>query len=166
VADEVVIGLGGNLGGEPAILERFRRAREALVELGPVRSAPLYRTAALGPAQPDFLNTALAVRIPDARPGELIATVLELEQLLGRDRLGEPRDGPRAIDLDVLLWGERVIAEPGLSVPHPRLAVRRFALEPVIALCGEDVAIPNAGRAGSLHAAVRDQVVELIAERW
>ena len=71
-----------------------------------MRSAPLYRTAPIGPAQPPFLNTAVRVRWPTRRPAELIATVLEIERMLGRDRRGEARWGPRTIDLDVLVWGD------------------------------------------------------------
>jgi len=164
--EPLVIGLGGNVGGEAAVLERFRRAREALGALGAVRAAPLYRARAIGPAQPAFLNTAVRLRIADLTPGELIATVLELERLLGRDRRGEARWGPRAIDLDVLVWGGRVLRAPELEVPHPRLAGRRFALEPLVALLGEAFEIPGAGAAGALLARVRDQDVVEIAPGW
>ena len=129
--DALVIGLGGNVGGDEAIVERFRRAREALAQLGETRAAPLYRTAAIGPVQPAFLNSAVRVRYREGTPAELIATVLELERLLGRDRRGEARGGPRVIDLDVLVWGARVIRTPELEVPHPRLVERRFALQPL-----------------------------------
>jgi 2-amino-4-hydroxy-6-hydroxymethyldihydropteridine diphosphokinase len=158
--EPIVIGLGGNVGTEAEIVERFRRARAAFAELGDVRAAPLYRSAAIGPAQPAFLNSALRVRIPDVQPAELIATVLELERLLGRERRGAVRFGPRAIDLDVLVWGARVITTPELEVPHPRLVDRRFALEPLVVLLGEDYVIPGAGRAGACLARVRDQAVE------
>lgn len=153
----LVVGLGGNVGGEDAIIERFRRARAALAELGPVRSASLYRTAAVGPAQPDFLNTAVDVRISDATPSEIIATVLEIERLLGRDRRSEARWGPRKIDLDVLLWDDLVICTPELEVPHPRLYERRFALQPLADLVDVEPARLEA---------VSDQQLELISERW
>jgi len=166
VTEAIVIGIGGNVGEESAIIERFGHAREAIAALGHVRSAPLYRSAPLGPAQPRFLNTALALRMPDAQPGELIATLLELEGLLGRAREREARWGPRPIDLDVLVWGQRVIATPELTVPHPRLAERRFALEPLVALLGEDFQIPGVGRAGSLLARVTAQHVTAIAPAW
>jgi 2-amino-4-hydroxy-6-hydroxymethyldihydropteridine diphosphokinase len=161
-----VIGLGGNVGGEAAIRERFRRAREALAVLGELRAAPLYRTAAIGPAQPAFLNTAVRLRVADLSPDELIATVRELEHLLGRDRRGEARWGPRTIDLDVLVWGGRVLRSPELDVPHPRLAGRRFALEPLVALLGDAFEIPGAGAAGALLARVRDQDVVELAPTW
>ncbi|HWO19772.1 MAG TPA: 2-amino-4-hydroxy-6-hydroxymethyldihydropteridine diphosphokinase [Kofleriaceae bacterium] len=164
--EPLVIGLGGNVGGEAAIVERFRRAREALAVLGELRSAPLYRTGAIGPEQPDYLNTAVRLRVADLSPDELLATVRELEHLLGRDRRGEPRWGPRPIDLDVLVWGGRVLRSPDLEVPHPRLAERRFALAPLVALLGEAFEIPGAGAAGALLARVGDQAVVEIAASW
>jgi 2-amino-4-hydroxy-6-hydroxymethyldihydropteridine diphosphokinase len=164
--DPLVIGLGGNVGGDDAILERFRRAREALGVLGELRAAPLYRSAAIGPAQPAFLNTAVRLRVAELSPAELLATVRELEHLLGRDRRGEARWGPRAIDLDVLVWGGRVLRSPELRVPHPRLAERRFALAPLAALLGDAFEIPGAGAAGVLLARVRDQDVVELAPSW
>jgi len=165
-SEPLVIGLGGNVGGEAAVIERFRRAREALGVLGEVRSAPLYRTAPIGPAQPAFLNTAVRLGVADLMPGELISTVLELERLLGRDRRGEARWGPRTIDLDVLVWGSRVLRSPELEVPHPRLASRRFALAPLAALVGEGFEVPGAGAVGVLLARVRDQDALEIAASW
>jgi 2-amino-4-hydroxy-6-hydroxymethyldihydropteridine diphosphokinase len=158
----IVIGFGGNVGGDEAIVERFRRAREAFRELGPVRSAALYRTAAIGPAQLDFLNTAVAVDIDATAselmaPGHVVATVLEIERLLGRDRRNEVRWGPRKIDLDVLFWDDRVIQTPELEVPHPRLYVRRFALQPLADL----IAV-----APARLDAVADQALELVSREW
>lgn len=185
MTDEVVIGLGGNVGGEPAVVGRFTAARAALAMLGPVRSAPLYRSAPVElPAggagssprahgsgggsvpQPAFLNTAIALGLADAQPGELIATLLELERLLGRDRAREVRWGPRTLDLDVLVWGARTIRTPALEVPHPRLAERRFALAPLVALLGDGFAIPGAGRAGDALRAVAAQACEELAASW
>ncbi len=164
--DALVVGIGGNIGADGAIVARFGRAREALAQLGAVKSAPLYRTAAIGPAQAAFLNSAALVRVSDATPGELIATLLEIERLLGRQRSNETRWGPRSIDLDILVWGERVIRTPELDVPHPRLAGRRFALRPLIALLG-DVAIPGTDQtAAVLDRALREQTIEEIAETW
>lgn len=162
--NDVVIGLGGNVGD---VLERFRRAREALAQLGDVAAAPLYRTAPIGPAQPPYLNSAVRVRWIPASAGELISTVLELERMLGRDRRGEARWGPRPIDLDVLLWGERVVRTPELEVPHPRLAERRFALRPLIELVGEATLLPGTGETlGALEARVVAQELEELSASW
>ncbi|MGE0872727.1 MAG: 2-amino-4-hydroxy-6-hydroxymethyldihydropteridine diphosphokinase [Kofleriaceae bacterium] len=164
--DPIVIGFGGNVGEQVAIIERFRRAREALGALGSVRAAPLYKGPPVGPPQPAFLNTAVAVRISDIQPAELIANVLEIERLLGRDRSREVRWGPRPLDLDVLVWGLRVVRTSDLEVPHPRLLERRFALEPVAALLGTDAIVPGAGTLEGLLARVATQPFELIAETW
>jgi 2-amino-4-hydroxy-6-hydroxymethyldihydropteridine diphosphokinase len=165
--DAVVIGLGGNVGGDAAIVERFRRAREAFAEIGDVRSAALYRTAPIGPAQAAFLNSALRVRWPDAIASEVMHTVLEIERLLGRDRRGEARWGPRTIDLDVLVWGTRAIATPELEVPHPRLAERRFALRPLIDLVGEDTVLPGTTETlAALEQRTRAQAIEELQSIW
>jgi len=162
MADDVVVGLGGNLGGDDAIIRRFIRAREALAQIGDVRSASLYRSEPIGPAQPMYLNTAVRWRF-DGTPAQLIATVLEIERLLGRVR-GE-RWGPRTIDLDVLLWGARQIRTPELEVPHPRLVERRFALLPAIDVVGADFVV--AGETLEVHARrVASQQVDQIAETW
>ena len=165
-ADILVIGLGGNVGGDDAVLARMRRAREALVVWGRTRASSVYRTAAVGgPPQPEYLNAALAIHVapPEPLPAEVINTVLELERLAGRDRACEERFGPRPLDLDVLVWGARVIEWPGpplLEVPHPRLAARRFALAPLIELVGEDTVLPGDGRVlGALDEALTGQRV-------
>jgi 2-amino-4-hydroxy-6-hydroxymethyldihydropteridine diphosphokinase len=180
--EPVVIGLGGNVGGEPAITQRFDRARRSIAELGAtlgatlggaqgsepggVRSARLYRSAPVGPDQPWFLNTAVRIALAGAQPGELIATLLEIERLLGRRRETEARWGPRPIDLDVLVWGARVVRTPDLEVPHPRLAERRFALLPLIDLTGEDFVVPGHGPAGALARRVADQPCDELAATW
>jgi 2-amino-4-hydroxy-6-hydroxymethyldihydropteridine diphosphokinase len=160
--DDVVVGFGGNLGGDDAIVKRFRTARAALAQIGDVRSAALYCSEPIGPPQPMYVNTAVRWRF-DGTPAQLIATVLEIERLLGRVR-GE-RWGPRAIDLDILLWGARQIRTPELEVPHPRLVERRFALLPAIDVVGADFVVA----ADTLEAHARrvaSQVVEQIAETW
>ena len=159
----IAIGLGGNVGDVRAT---FVQARDGLAQLGELRSAPLYRSAPIGPDQPAFLNTAIRLRADDMQPGELIATLHELERLLGRDRSREVRWGPRTIDLDVLLWDTRVIRTPELEVPHPRLRERRFAIEPLVELFGAAHVVPDAGTLGELAGRVRDQDVELVAETW
>jgi 2-amino-4-hydroxy-6-hydroxymethyldihydropteridine diphosphokinase len=162
--NDVVVGLGGNVGD---VQGAFVRAREALAQIGAVTSAPLFRTAAIGPAQAPYLNSAVRVRWPEVTAGELIATVLELEALLGRDRRGEPRWGPRTIDLDVLVWGTRVVRDPRLEVPHPRLAERRFALIPLIALVGGDFVLPGTGEPlRVLEQRVHAQPLDEISPGW
>jgi 2-amino-4-hydroxy-6-hydroxymethyldihydropteridine diphosphokinase len=161
----IVIGLGGNVGTREQITERFRNAREALSLLGSVRSAPLYASAPIGPDQPSYLNTALALTAPDVQPRELISTLLELERLLGRRREDEVRWGPRTIDLDILVWDDRAFRTLELEVPHPRLTQRRFALAPLADLLGESFVLGGRTLAHWLTL-VGDQRIEHLASTW
>lgn len=95
-----------------------------------------------GPAQPDYLN-AVATGRTGLAPLELLALLGRLQAQAGRDPLGE-RNGPRTLDLDLLLYGDRVIELPGLVVPHPRLAARRFVLAPLADLV-PDLVVPGTG---------------------
>jgi 2-amino-4-hydroxy-6-hydroxymethyldihydropteridine diphosphokinase len=135
------VGIGTNLGDRN---ENVRRALELLVELGPIRSSTVRETDPVGVTdQPKFLN-AVAELETDLPARELLERLLEIERRLGRDRSSEQRWGPRTIDLDLLLYGQETIDEPGLSVPHPRLAERRFVLEPLCELA-PDLILPNGG---------------------
>ena len=98
--------------------------------------------------QPRFLNGAAALET-DLAAGVLLARLLDVERRLGRERTGEERFGPRTIDLDLLLYGQEEIHEPGLTVPHPRLTERRFALEPLHEL-EPDLALPDGRRVADL----------------
>jgi 2-amino-4-hydroxy-6-hydroxymethyldihydropteridine diphosphokinase len=93
--------------------------------------------------QPRFLNAACLVET-DLSARELLERLLAVERSLGRERAG-PRFGPRTIDLDLLLYGDETIDEPGLTVPHPRLAERRFVLEPLAEL-DHDLTLPDGRR--------------------
>jgi 2-amino-4-hydroxy-6-hydroxymethyldihydropteridine diphosphokinase len=137
------VGLGSNL-GDPQ--EQIRRALELMaaeegVEV--VAVSALRETDPVGyEDQPRFLNGAAELRTSlSAR--ELLGRLLGIERRLGRVRGEGPRFGPRTIDLDLLLHGDQVVAEPGLVVPHPRLHERRFALEPLAEL---DPALEIPGR--------------------
>ena len=127
-APPVFLGLGSNLGDREGAIEA------ALLQLAQrgfstrLRSSNWLTEPVGGPPQGWFVN-AVAGGETALAPRELLAACLETERLLGRVR-GE-RNGPRTIDVDVLLYGEQKIAEPGLVVPHPRLAERRFVLAPL-----------------------------------
>ena len=148
------IGLGSNLGDREAWLRRAVAAVGELPRTEVVGVSPLRDTAPVGVIdQPRFLNGAVEVETSLA-PRELLAALLDIERRLGRDRAGGPRGGPRTVDLDLLLYGEAVIAEPGLEVPHPRLAERRFVLGPLADL-DHELEIPAKGRVQALLAELR-----------
>ena len=136
------IGLGANLGDRE---ENLRAALERLRGLGPLRVSSFRETEPVGVIdQPPFLNAAAELET-DLAPRELLARLLEIERDLGRERAEETRWGPRPIDLDLLVYGAGTIEEPGLTVPHPRLAERRFELEPLHELA-PDLALPDGRR--------------------
>jgi 2-amino-4-hydroxy-6-hydroxymethyldihydropteridine diphosphokinase len=144
------VGLGANLG------ERERTLREALARLAAqtdlevVAVSQLRETDPVGfTEQPRFVNAAAAVET-ELPPRELLNRLLAIERSLGRTREG-PRFGPRTIDLDLLLYGDETLDEPGLQLPHPRLHERRFALEPVAELDPKAV-VPGRGPVGTLLA--------------
>lgn len=137
----MALALGGNLGPVESTFREALRQLEAV--LGPLRVAPFYRTAAVSPIpQPDYLNTA-AVGATALPPGEVLALAKRLEHAAGR-RPG-PRFGPRPLDIDLLLWGDLVLPDPELTLPHPRLRERRFVLEP-LADIAPDWRVPPDGK--------------------
>jgi 2-amino-4-hydroxy-6-hydroxymethyldihydropteridine diphosphokinase len=142
------IGLGGNLGDRKSYLDRAVELLEREEEIEVVARSAVRETEPVGYAdQPPFLNAAVAVET-DLEPRELLDRLLAIERELGRERRG-PRFGPRTIDLDLLLVGDRVVDEPGLVVPHPRLHERRFVLEPLAELDPE-LALPDGRRVREL----------------
>ena len=125
------VGLGANLGDREGTIRRAVELLGAEPGIEVVAVSALRETDPVGYAdQPRFLNGAAAVET-ELPPRELLDRLLAVERELGRVRGDGPRYGPRAIDLDLLLYGDQVVDLPGLAVPHPRLAGRRFALEPL-----------------------------------
>ena len=143
------VGIGSNLGDRE---DNLRRAVELLsVEDGVDVTAvsEISETEPVGPVeQGAFLNGAVRIET-DLGPRELLERLLAVEQRLGRVR--EERWGPRTIDLDLLLYGDEAVDEPGLTVPHPRLHERRFALEPLADLA-PSLEIPGRGPISTLLA--------------
>jgi 2-amino-4-hydroxy-6-hydroxymethyldihydropteridine diphosphokinase len=151
------IGLGGNLGDVAAAIESAWAGFDALPQTKLLRRSRLYRTPAWGmTAQPDFLNAA-AMLSTTLSADELLAELLRIERQAGRDRdMQSERWGPRALDLDLLLYGDAVIAHPGLCVPHPHLHERAFVLVP-LAEIAPDVLVPGRGRVDTLLEMVNAQ---------
>ena len=141
------IGLGSNLGEREATIRAALERLAAGPEIDVEAVSSLRETDPVGYLdQPRFLNGAAALRT-ELSPRALLERLLDVERELGRDR-SVPRFGPRTIDLDLLLYGSEQIDENGLEIPHPRLAERRFVLEPLAEL---DSALMVPGR-GSVQA--------------
>ncbi len=142
--------LGSNLGDRAARLAQARHDLAATAGQLTAASA-LYETAAWGlEAQPAFLNQVLAVETELAAPA-LLAACLAAEQQQGRER--RVRWAARTLDVDILLFGQEIIATPSLTVPHPALPARRFALVPLAELAPQLV-----------HPKLRRTIAELLAD--
>jgi len=138
------VGLGANLG------DRESTICAAAVALPASRLSAIRETAPWGYAdQPSFLNAVAEVETA-LPPRAFLERLLEIERSLGRRRDG-PRWGPRTIDLDLLLYGNESVEEPGLTVPHPRLAERAFVLEPLAELA-PSLFVPGKGTVQALLA--------------
>jgi 2-amino-4-hydroxy-6-hydroxymethyldihydropteridine diphosphokinase len=138
------VGLGSNLGDREATIRAAVDELDAVDGVAVVAVSSLVDTEPVGyTEQPRFLNgvAALDTTLP-AR--SLLEALLAVEARFGRDRAAVPAGGPRTLDLDLLLYGEAEIDEPGLRVPHPRLHERAFALEPLAELA-PDLDLPGKG---------------------
>ena len=142
------IGLGGNLGDAAATLRAAQEALAGLPLTRLLRASRLYRTPAWGRTeQPDFINAAALLETSLAAR-DLLDGLLAIEREFGRTRAidGSDRWGARRLDLDLLLYGDVEIDEPGLHVPHPHLHERAFALLPLVEIA-PDAVIPGRGMA-------------------
>jgi 2-amino-4-hydroxy-6-hydroxymethyldihydropteridine diphosphokinase len=138
------VGLGANLGAREETLRRAVDLLGAVEGIELVAVSALRETDPVGRLdQPRFLNGAAAVET-ELAPRALLEVLLRIERELGRVRDGS-RWGPRTVDLDLLVYGRERVDEPGLTIPHPRLQERRFALEPLAELDPE-LEIPGLGR--------------------
>lgn len=148
VPDTVFLALGGNLGDVRAAFAGALRALEEQTD-EPVACSRLYRSEPWGErAQPEFLNLVARVNWPGG-VRRLLERCRELERAAGRERASESRWGPRPLDIDILLAGGMMIDEPDLTVPHPRIAERRFVLVPLLDLVARTRVLP--GRMVTLH---------------
>ena len=142
------VGLGSNQGRTRETIERALALLDEHESIRLCGVSSLRETEPVGYLdQPRFLNGSARLAT-ELAPRELLGVLLDVERTLGRIREG-PRYGPRTIDLDLLLYGDLTIDEPGLTVPHPRLHERRFVLEPLHELDPELV-VAGRGRVADL----------------
>jgi 2-amino-4-hydroxy-6-hydroxymethyldihydropteridine diphosphokinase len=157
-AGSIVIGLGSNVGDRLQMLDQaVSEMKNAGLTI--IKRSRIYTSRAWGVKdQPDFLNAAVSVAI-DLPARELLKLLIKIEQKMGRVR-GE-HWGPRVIDLDLLLYRDKHIDEPGLKVPHPRIAERDFVLQPLI-----DLGILHDKMAGHLGALPENERTILSRSEW
>jgi 2-amino-4-hydroxy-6-hydroxymethyldihydropteridine diphosphokinase len=134
------IALGSNLGKRQLALRAALDHLSRLPATRVLKTATFRETAPVGgpPGQGPYINSAVAVETALA-PRDLLTALLSIEHTLGRDRSTETRNGPRTADLDLLLYGDQIINEPHLTVPHPRLHQRLFVLEPLAEIAPDTI---------------------------
>jgi 2-amino-4-hydroxy-6-hydroxymethyldihydropteridine diphosphokinase len=143
------VGIGSNLGDRETHLRTALEALAAEDGIDVVAVSRLRETEPVGPVEQEpFLNGAVQVAT-ELPPRELLARLLNVEERLGRVR--RERFGPRTIDLDLLVYGDEIVDEPGLTLPHPRLHERRFAVEPLAELAPALI-VPGRGPVSALLA--------------
>jgi len=169
------IGLGANLpsiAGSPQATLAAAAAR--LASLGRVTAQSLlYSTEPVGfAAQPRFLNAVVALET-ELSPHDLLLALLAIEQQFGRDRSSGIANGPRTLDLDLLIYGIQSISEPGLEVPHPRLVERAFVLVPLNEIAPQAMDARSGSTVSQLldrlsqgHGSEADAVVPIQSEVW
>lgn len=146
------VALGSNLEDPEAQVSRGFDDLAAIAGTEVVARSRLYRTAPVGYVdQPDFVNACALVETRLA-PRALLDALLAIEKRHGRVR--EIPSGPRTLDLDIILYGDRVIDEPGLKVPHPRAHERAFVLKPLLDVW-PDAVIPGKGKVKELDSRLR-----------
>jgi 2-amino-4-hydroxy-6-hydroxymethyldihydropteridine diphosphokinase len=146
----VYIGLGSNLAGPRMQVERGLQALAGLADSRLVRHSRLYRTEPWGKAdQPEFVN-AVAQLETSLQAEALLTGLLEIERNAGRER-DASRWGPRVLDLDILVYGDRILDVPGLHLPHPHLHERAFVLVPLHEIA-PSLDIPGQGNVAALLA--------------
>ncbi len=147
VAVSAYVGLGSNLESPRRQIASALDALAALPGTAVQSCSSLYRTAPVGYAgQPDFVNAVVCLQTA-LGPRQLLDALLEIECEQGRTR--SVRNGPRTLDLDLLLHGDVRVDEPGLQVPHPRLAERAFVLVP-LAEIAPALVLPDGGTVSEL----------------
>ena len=123
------IGVGANIGSPAAQCREAVQRLDETEGITVLRTSSLYRTEPIGMADQNWFINAVSEVKTTLSPRQLLHVLKDIERLMGREEA--ERWGPRVIDLDILLYGQRILAEKGLKVPHPELHRRRFVLEPL-----------------------------------
>ena len=153
------IGIGANLGDARAnVLDALARL-DALPDSRLMARSALYRTAPIDSSGEDYINAVACIVTPLSAP-ELLAALQAIELAHGRER--PYRNAPRTLDLDVLLYGDRIIDTPTLQVPHPRMLERAFVLAPLLEIAPSAL-VPGAGPAQQFAGTVASQQVAKIS---
>jgi 2-amino-4-hydroxy-6-hydroxymethyldihydropteridine diphosphokinase len=155
MAERVFVGLGANLGDAQATLRAAMLALDALPHTSLVAKSPLYASQPVDATGPDYVN-AVAELATSLTPPELLLALQAMESKFGRQRPFQ--NAPRTLDLDLLMYGQRVLATTTLTVPHPRLHQRAFALLPLLALA-PDLSHPLLGSLAEFVPAVSKQCI-------
>jgi 2-amino-4-hydroxy-6-hydroxymethyldihydropteridine diphosphokinase len=153
MAERVFVGLGANLGDAPATLRAAMLALASLPSTSLLAQSPLYVSKPVDATGPDYIN-AVAELATTLAPADLLLALQAIEQRFGRERPFV--NAPRTLDLDLLLYGQHAIATGTLTVPHPRLHQRAFALLPLLALA-PDAAHPLLGPLAAYVPALSNQ---------
>lgn len=153
------IGIGSNLGDAAGNVRQALLALEQLPASRVTGQSSLFRTAPVDADGDDYIN-AVARVATDLSAEELLPALLALEQNFGRER--SYLNAPRTLDLDLLLYGDQVIASPTLTVPHPRMTTRAFVLIPLLQI-DPFIHIPGQGAAHQFVPGVADQAIQKFA---
>jgi 2-amino-4-hydroxy-6-hydroxymethyldihydropteridine diphosphokinase len=164
-SQRVYIGLGANEGEVLATLDAAVEALRGLQQCTYVEVSPFYRSAPIDAEGPDFTNAVVALDA-DIEPYALLLALLDIELRLGRRRRGADAKlkASRRVDLDLLLFGPVQMRSTPLTLPHPRLHERAFALRPLLDLAPE-IELPGFGRAARLFGSLPRQRIERIDRR-
>jgi 2-amino-4-hydroxy-6-hydroxymethyldihydropteridine diphosphokinase len=149
------IGIGGNLGDARGTVEEAIGRLAALPQSHLLRTSSLYCTAPIDSSGDDYIN-AVAQLATSLAPLDLLHALQRIELEHGRER--PYRNAPRTLDLDVLLYGDRIIGSDELTVPHPRMAQRAFVLAPLLEI-DPAIAIPGVGAAQTCLSGITDQPI-------
>jgi len=164
----VGLSLGSNRGDRLAQLQSAKGYLSSLAAQSPLLASAIYETSPIDcpPASAAFLNAVIEIDFSGS-PRTLLQQVLAYEAAHGRDRSAGP-NAPRTIDIDILYFGDTIVAEPDLTIPHPRLAVRRFVLVPLLAICPDRIVagIGRTVRALGQELPERSGEVRFVQQDW